>query len=113
MFMRKRGQSTLEYALIIAVIVVALIAIMVYMRRAMLGRLKESSNSIGRQFDPENGYETAWQTQGLGLTITEEDRDTATGATTSNTIQAETIEDNKGDAWGDGVGGGGPGYRPF
>ena len=68
MFIRKRGQSTLEYALIIAVVVVALIAIVNYMRRGMLGRLKESSNQIGRQFDPAGGYETAWQNQGTGLT---------------------------------------------
>ena len=113
MHMRKRGQSTLEYALIIAVVVVALIAVMIYMRRSMLGRLKDSSNSIGKQFDPEAGYETAWESEGAGLTRTEEDRNTATGATTSVTTQSETITNNEGDAWGTGVAGGGPDYRAF
>lgn len=111
MLRRKKGQSTLEYALIVAVIVVALIAIMVYMRRSMMGRLKESSNSIGRQFDPVNGYEQAWQSQGVGNTVTDEGRDVGTGATSSNTVQSETTHENKGDGWGTGVGGGGPAYR--
>ncbi len=115
MFIRKKGQSTVEYALIAMVIVTALIAIMVYMRRAMMGRLKESSNSVGRQFDPTQpgGYETAWQTEGVGITETNEMRDVGTGATMSDTVQSETTLDNKGDAWGQGVGGGGPGYRGF
>ena len=100
MFIRKKGQSTLEYALIVAVVVVALIAITSYMRRAMLGRAKASSDSIGRQFDPTTGYQTGWQTQGQGTTVTQETRDTATGATTSDTQVSEVSENNEWDAHG-------------
>jgi uncharacterized protein (UPF0333 family) len=109
MFMRKKGQSTLEYALIIAVAVVALIAIMTYMRRSMLGRYKASSDSIGKQFDPTNGFQTGWQTEGAGVTVTTENRDTATGATTSNTQQGEVVTSNEYTQHGTG----GPAFHGF
>lgn len=52
MFIRlnKRGQSTLEYAVIIAVIVGALIAMQVYIKRGVQGRLRQAADDIGEQF---------------------------------------------------------------
>lgn len=50
--LNKRGQSTLEYAVIIAVIVGALLAIQVYIKRGIQGRLKQASDDIGDQFSP-------------------------------------------------------------
>ena len=51
MLRRIKGQSTLEYAMIIAVVVGALLAIQIYMKRGLQGRLRESSDQIGEQFD--------------------------------------------------------------
>jgi len=51
MFKRK-GQSTLEYALIIAVIVAGLLLMQHYIRRGFAGRLKTASDDMGEQFDP-------------------------------------------------------------
>lgn len=51
---RKRGQSTLEYAVLIVVIIAALIAMQVYLKRGIQGRVRESSDQIGEQFSP--GY---------------------------------------------------------
>lgn len=51
-YLNKRGQSTLEYAVIIAVIVGALLAIQVYIKRGVQGRLKQASDDIGEQFSP-------------------------------------------------------------
>ena len=51
---RKRGQSTLEYAVLIIVIIGALISIQVYIKRGIQGRLKSSSDDIGDQFSPGN-----------------------------------------------------------
>ena len=96
MLRQKRGQSVLEYALIVAVVVVALIAIVNYMGRSMKGRLKQSSDSIGKQFDPDNGWHTAWKTEGTGgPTVTLETRNTATGDTTSNILSSETSVNNE------------------
>lgn len=53
MLRRIRGQSVLEYAMIIAVVVGALLAMQIYMKRGLQGRLRESSDEIGQQFDAE------------------------------------------------------------
>lgn len=60
--MRKTGQSTLEYALIIAVVLGALLAMNNYMRRGVQGRLRSSADSIGDQFSAGNTtYKTVTQ----------------------------------------------------
>lgn len=51
MFKRK-GQSTVEYALIIAVVVAGLLLMQYYIRRGYAGKLKSSSDDIGEQYDP-------------------------------------------------------------
>ena len=50
---RCRGQSTLEYAVIIAVVVGALLAIQIYMKRGVQGKLRDSTDQIGQQFEAE------------------------------------------------------------
>ncbi len=52
--MKSKGQSTLEYAVLIVVIIAALIAMQVYLKRGVQGRMRESSDQIGDQFSP--GY---------------------------------------------------------
>src|SRR3989338_7669597 len=48
----KRAQSTLEYAILIGVIVAGLIAMQVYLKRGFQGKLRESADSMGEQFSP-------------------------------------------------------------
>ncbi len=50
---KRKGQSTLEYAVIIAVVVGALVAMQIYMKRGVEGKLRESTDNIGEQFDAE------------------------------------------------------------
>ena len=59
MFLRK-GQSTLEYALIIAVIVAGLLLMQMYIKRGYAGRIKSSTDDMGEQFDP-NAYNANFQ----------------------------------------------------
>jgi uncharacterized protein (UPF0333 family) len=49
-YLNKRGQSTLEYGIIIAVIVAALITIQVYLKRGIQGKMKSAADDIGEQF---------------------------------------------------------------
>ena len=49
----KRAQSTLEYAIIIAVVVGALVAMQFYLKRGIQGRVRQSSDDIGEQFSPK------------------------------------------------------------
>jgi uncharacterized protein (UPF0333 family) len=53
----KRAQTTLEYAILLGVIVAGLIAMQVYLKRGYQGKLKEGADSMGTQFSP--GYTTA------------------------------------------------------
>lgn len=46
-----KGQSILEYAMIIAVVVAGLLAMNIYMRRGVEGKLRESTDNIGEQYE--------------------------------------------------------------
>jgi hypothetical protein len=46
MFLRKKTQSILEYAILIAIVIAAVVVMQVYMKRGISGRLKESSDKI-------------------------------------------------------------------
>ena len=54
MFNNKKAQSTLEYAILIIIIIGALLAVQTYIKRGIQGKLKSSSDDIGDQFSPDN-----------------------------------------------------------
>lgn len=99
MFSRKKAQSTLEYALVIAAVVGALLAINVYMKKGVQGRLKASTDQIGKQFDPSGTYNSTWNSQTSGNTTTAESREKNTGTTTSNVTTAEAITKAETETW--------------
>ena len=51
---RKKGQSTLEYAVLIVIVIGALLSLQVYIKRGIGGRLKSASDDIGDQFSIGN-----------------------------------------------------------
>ncbi len=51
---RIKGQSTLEYAILIIIILGALLSIQIYIKRGIQGRLKQAGDDIGDQFSPGN-----------------------------------------------------------
>lgn len=55
---KKKGQSMLEYAILMGVIVAVIVALQVYVRRAVQGRFKQSADSIGDQFTTREAYTT-------------------------------------------------------
>ena len=48
----KRGQSTVEYAVVIAVVIGALLTMQIYMKRGTQGKLRDATDQIGEQFSP-------------------------------------------------------------
>lgn len=49
----RRGQSTVEYAVLLAIIISAFIAMQYYVKRAWMGRARTvTDQQIGRQWDP-------------------------------------------------------------
>ena len=54
-YLRKmKGQSTLEYAVLIIIVIGALLSIQVYIKRGVQGRLKSAADDIGEQYSPGN-----------------------------------------------------------
>lgn len=49
----KKAQSTLEYAILIVVVIMALIAGQAILKRGIQGRLKQSADDIGQQYSAE------------------------------------------------------------
>lgn len=52
--MRKKGLSVIEYAILIAVVAAALLAMQAYIRKAVSGRWRQQADSIGfgMQYEP-------------------------------------------------------------
>jgi len=48
----KRGQSTLEYAVLIALILSSILIMQFYVKRGYQGRLKQEADSVGGQYSP-------------------------------------------------------------
>lgn len=53
-FHKSKAQSVLEYVILLAVIVGALVVMQIYIKRGVQGRLREASDDIGEQFDPKH-----------------------------------------------------------
>ena len=85
--LNKRAQSTLEYAVLIGVLVAALVAMQVYLRRGYQGKLRESADSMGEQFSP--GHTTYTYTTVSNTNSTE---NLSEDATTLTTIHNQTSD---------------------
>lgn len=110
MLLNKKAQSTLEYAVIIAVVVAALIAMQAYMKRGLQGKFKQASDDIGEQYSP--GRTTS--NTAITSTVTSTENVTLQGVgeaaqpstdTTSDQVQNRTHNENvaneEGEWWGD------------
>ena len=80
-----RGQSTIEMTLLFTIVVAALIAGQYYIKHAMEGRLKDSSNQIGSQFSFDDGNSNKTTSSSSSTT----EVTTAQGVT-SNNIGSQT-----------------------
>jgi hypothetical protein len=52
MVKNRRGQSVLEYAVMLVVIIGALLAVQGYFKRGVMGKMRQGTDSIGAQFNP-------------------------------------------------------------
>lgn len=68
---RKRAQSTLEYAVIIFVVVAGLLAMQTYIKKAAEGKLRESADEIGEQYAVGNTTYRRVTEQPAGFKTTE------------------------------------------
>jgi len=102
----RKGQSTLEYAVLIAGIVGAVLIFKPYLQRVVQGRFKDSSDRIGYKFGGETAETltnsmTAWEESGSGTTITTETYDAVlTGNIESVTTSTDTVTRKEKEGWG-------------
>ena len=102
-----RGQSTLEFTLLITLVIGALLAMQLYMKRGVEGKLRSNTDSIGEQFElgstqiNHKTERTGTQIQTYGLDGDLNEVDTLKGAT--GTVIQDQIEEFSGsediDAW--------------
>ncbi len=53
--LNRKGQSAVEYAVIIAVVIAVLIGINIYIKRGLMGRFRSYGDQAGSQFSFANG----------------------------------------------------------
>ena len=93
---RTKGQSTLEYVILLGFVVAALIAMGVYMKRGIQGRLRQSTDQVGEQYSARETTGKYIVTTNLkqvenmasgGLVITDIDTNTQTKTGNENVAQ--------------------------
>ena len=101
---QKRGQSTLEYAVLIVVIIGALLTIQVYIKRGVQGRLKSAADDIGDQYSDGNTNELK---RTVRSSVTEETFNQGTsesqiinGAELTNTTDNSVLINSQQEYWG-------------
>jgi Flp pilus assembly pilin Flp len=52
----RRGQSMVEYAVLLCIILAALLIMSVYIKRAYQGRLKQEADKLGPQYSPRHTH---------------------------------------------------------
>lgn len=82
---RKKGQSTLEYAILIVIIIAALLSIQVYIKRGVQGRFKSATDDIGDQYSPGYTVESVTTTANTTSTDTFSAGVSTTGLASENT----------------------------
>lgn len=69
--MNRKAQSTLEYAVIITVVLAGLLAMQKYINRGIQGKLRSSADNIGEQYSAGNVTST-YTTEQIGSMVTKE-----------------------------------------
>ena len=90
MFKKKvnKAQATLEYVAVIVLVAGALIVMQIYLKRGAQGKLRESTDQIGEQFDVN--HTSGWrQTIRSGVTV-----QTVTGGVTTSNTTSDTTTDS-------------------
>jgi uncharacterized protein (UPF0333 family) len=85
---KNRAQSTLEYAILIGVIVAGLIGMQVYLKRGYQGKLRASADDMGDQFSA--GYSTYSYKTSTNTSSTEDVKDETTTTTIHNQETTKT-----------------------
>ncbi len=82
----RQGQSVLEYAILMVIVIAALLSLQVYIKRGIQGRLKSSADEIGDGYSQANGANYIKTTYTRSNTS-----ENAVAGTTVSTMRAPTL----------------------
>ena len=90
----RRGQSALEYGALVVVVAAALAGMAVYMKRAVSGKLRSSSDSVGEQYHPRaTTSNLTMSTRGTTKTTSTMLIDQIVAGTKVNVLESTTVSD--------------------
>jgi uncharacterized protein (UPF0333 family) len=96
MFIKKRGQTFQEYVILLLLVVTAFIAMQIYMKRGVQGRLRDLANQISpKQYEPA-GTTSTTDIGRKGSSIEKEHLGTYTNKgsdTTTTDYESTTVEE--------------------
>ncbi len=81
-----KGQTTLEYAILIVIIIGALLALQVYIKRGIQGRVKSATDDIGAQYSMADGANYYKK-----VTTTSNTTDNSVAGVSETKLRADTI----------------------
>ena len=84
----RRAQSTLEYAIIIAVVMAGLWMMQNYLKRGYQGKLKDAADQMGEQYDPK--AITATYTITAATNVTQTNFGTAQSSVYTDQVNSKT-----------------------
>lgn len=88
-YYKSKAQSMIEYSMMVACLVAALVAMQIYVKRGIQGRIKNAADEIGEQ------YSATTTTSGLTQTINNPNPTNITGTTKFMNITYTDRFDNK------------------
>jgi len=99
----RKGQSTLEYVILIIIIMGALMSIQVYIKRGLQGRMKQATDDIGDQYSVGNTSITknVWTNSKTHETFDEGVKTTETEEDLTTEQYDHKIEELYDEGWGD------------
>jgi len=88
--LNKKAQSTAEYAIVIALVIGAVMAMQIYVRRGLQGRIKDTTDYLATQ-TPELGNQSQYEPEELQRNLTQTrhepvQEEVGTGGTVTRTI---------------------------
>ena len=90
----KKGQSVLEYAMMVIIITAAMISIQNYFKRGIQGRWKSAMDGVGEQYDPMQ-TSVDLKHSVIGTTVTNIATVKATGGVETFRADKSTITETK------------------
>jgi len=97
--LKRKAQSTIEYALLIAIVVGVFLATSPYVKRGLQGRWKAATDDLGDQYDPRtsNTMIRHMMISNQEMRISVVNQDSPTGIWTNRTDISNTMETKQGD----------------